>query len=160
MEIPSKDICAQVYFPQEKYLSKYYHRGKLGSPQISAQKDDRVSFSLLFLCAPRKTHRQTVSASAINLLCQKRKKRTLAETLKVDSVVKKYEGGYCPSLRWNVNKCASDVVHHNQFKAGPSLIGRFPSKVSYHLAGAACDSVVPCHESCCTSLDGFQLLDI
>ena len=60
---------------------KYYHRGKLGSPQISAQKDDRVSFSLLFLCAPRKTHRQTVSASAINLLRQKRKKRTLAETL-------------------------------------------------------------------------------
>ena len=31
--------------------------------------------------ASRKTHRQTVSASAVNLLRQKRKKRTLAETL-------------------------------------------------------------------------------
>ena len=34
-----------------------------------------------FLCASRKTHRQTTSASAVNLLRQKRKKRTLAETL-------------------------------------------------------------------------------
>ena len=39
------------------------------------------AFSLLFLCASRKTHRHTVSASAVNLLRQKRKKRTLAETL-------------------------------------------------------------------------------
>ena len=31
MEIPSKDICAQVYFPQEHYLKKRYHRGKLKS---------------------------------------------------------------------------------------------------------------------------------
>ena len=38
-------------------------------------------FSPLFLCASRKTHRQTVSASAVNLLRQKRKKRTLPETL-------------------------------------------------------------------------------
>ena len=51
------------------------------SSQISAHKEDGVSFSLLFLCASRKTHRQTVSASAVNLLRQKRKKRTLAETL-------------------------------------------------------------------------------
>ena len=28
MEIPSKDICAQVYFPQEKYLKKRDHQGK------------------------------------------------------------------------------------------------------------------------------------
>ena len=28
MEIPSKDICAHVYFPQEKYLQKRYHQGK------------------------------------------------------------------------------------------------------------------------------------
>ena len=47
----------------------------------SAHKEDGVSFSMLFLCASRKTHRQTVSASAINLLHQKRKKRTLVETL-------------------------------------------------------------------------------
>ena len=51
------------------------------SPQISAHKEDGVSFSLLFLCVLRKTYRQTVSASAANLLRQKRKKRTLAETL-------------------------------------------------------------------------------
>ena len=31
----------------------------------------------------RKTHRQTVSASAVNLLRQKRKKHTLAETLQL-----------------------------------------------------------------------------
>ena len=37
----------------------------------------KISFSLPFLCASR----QTVSASAVNLLHQKRKKRTLAETL-------------------------------------------------------------------------------
>ena len=43
-----------------------------------AYKDDEVSFSLLFLCA---SQRQTVSASAVNLLRHKRKKRTLAETL-------------------------------------------------------------------------------
>ena len=43
------------------------------SPQIAAHKED--------VCASRKTHRQTVSASAVNLLRQKRKKRTLAETL-------------------------------------------------------------------------------
>ena len=48
------------------------------SPQISAHKEDGVSFSLLFLCASRKTHRQTVIASAVNLLRQKRNKRTLA----------------------------------------------------------------------------------
>ena len=52
------------------------------SLQISAHKEDGVLFSLLFLCASRKTHRQTVSASAVNLLRQKRKKGTLAETLK------------------------------------------------------------------------------
>ena len=34
-----------------------------------------------FLVASRKTHRPNVSASAVNLLRQKRKKRTLAETL-------------------------------------------------------------------------------
>ena len=51
------------------------------SPQISAHKEDGVSFSLLFLCASWKTHRQTVCASAVNLLRHKRKKRTLAETL-------------------------------------------------------------------------------
>ena len=48
------------------------------SPQISAHKEDEVSFSPLFLCASRKTHRQTVSASAVNLL---RQKHNLAETL-------------------------------------------------------------------------------
>ena len=51
------------------------------SPQISAHKEDGVLFSMLFLCASRKRHRQTVSASAVNWLHQKRKKRTLAETL-------------------------------------------------------------------------------
>ena len=40
MEIPSKDICAQVYFPQEKCLKKHDHQGKLGSPQILAHKND------------------------------------------------------------------------------------------------------------------------
>ena len=34
-----------------------------------------------FLVASQKTHRPNVSASAVNLLRQKRKKRTLAETL-------------------------------------------------------------------------------
>ena len=77
MEIPSRDICAQVYFPQEKYLLKRYGRGKLEV----LRSGDGASFSLLFLCASRKTHRQTVSASAVNLLRQKRKKHALAETL-------------------------------------------------------------------------------
>ena len=36
-----------------------------------------------FLVASRKTHRPNVSASAVNLLRQKRKKRTLAETLTI-----------------------------------------------------------------------------
>ena len=62
------------------------------SPQISAHKDG-VSFSLLFLCASRKTHRQTVGALAVNLLRQKRKKPTLAETLHLGCIrVKIYLG--------------------------------------------------------------------
>ena len=63
MEIPSKDICAQVYFPQEKYLLKYYHPGKLGSPQISAQKDDSFVLAAVFVCATKnaQTNCQCVS---------------------------------------------------------------------------------------------------
>ena len=68
---------APAPFPKRGVRALHYHRG----PQISAHKEDGVSFSLLFLCASRKTHRQTVSASEVNLLRQKRKKRTLAETL-------------------------------------------------------------------------------
>ena len=52
------------------------------SPQISAHKEDGVSFSLLVSSASRKT----VSASAVNLLRRKRKKRTLAETLIFDPI--------------------------------------------------------------------------
>ena len=82
MEIPSKDICAQVYFPQGKHRENIYLsviiEVNLKSPQISAHKADRVSFSLLFLCASLKMRTQTVSASAVNLL---HKKHTLAETM-------------------------------------------------------------------------------
>ena len=61
--------------------------------------------------------------------------------------------------RWNVDKSIRDAVHHSQFKVGPSLVERFPSKVCDHLTGAAGGSIVPCHKSCRTPLDGFQLLD-
>ena len=42
----------------------------------------------------------------------------------------------------------------------PLLVERFPHKVCDHLTGAGGGSVVPCHKSCCTTLDGFQLLDV
>ena len=49
---------------------------------------------------------------------------------------------------------------HYQFKVGSPLVERYPPKVCDHLTGAAGGSVVPCHESCCTPLEGFQLLDV
>ena len=51
-------------------------------------------FLAAVLCASRKTHRQTVSASAVSLLRQKRKKRTLAETPQ----------RYFPPLFWRESK--------------------------------------------------------
>ena len=68
---PAKIFVGRSIFHRNTFI------GALSCPQISAHKDG-VSFSLLFLCASQKTHRQTVSASAVNLL---RQKRTLAETL-------------------------------------------------------------------------------
>ena len=62
--------------------------------------------------------------------------------------------------RWNVDKSIRDAVHRDQFEVGPSLVERFPSKVCDHLTGAAGGSLVPCHKSCCTPFDGFQLLDV
>ena len=50
----------------------------LTSPQILDHKGDRISFSSIFVC---KTHRATVSLLTVNLLHQKCKKRTLAESL-------------------------------------------------------------------------------
>ena len=72
---------AKIFVRMSIFDRNNIYRGFNIKVQISAHKDGRVSFSLLFLCASRKTHRQTVSASAVNLLRQKRKKHTLAETL-------------------------------------------------------------------------------
>ena len=60
---------------------------------------------------------------------------------------------------WNVDESICDTVHHYQFEVGPWLVERFPFKDSDHLTGAAGGSVVPCQESCCTSLESFQLMD-
>ena len=64
MEIPSKDIYAQVY----GLFSTGIIFIVLSSTQTwkSSHKDNGISFSLLFLCASRKRHRQTVSASALS----------------------------------------------------------------------------------------------
>ena len=50
----------------EKYFLKHYHPGKLGSPQISAHKDDGVSFSV-FVCVTKnaQTNCQCVSNQII-----------------------------------------------------------------------------------------------
>ena len=63
MEIPSKDICAQVYFPHEHYLWKRYHR-----PQITAHKEDGVLFlPPFFVCVTKnaQTNCQCVSSHFI-----------------------------------------------------------------------------------------------
>ena len=69
-EIPSKDVYAQVHFASEKYL--------LSLRNFQSRTEFR---SRSLLVASRKTHRPNVSALAVNLLRQKRKKCTLAETL-------------------------------------------------------------------------------
>ena len=76
-------------YPAKKFVRRsIFHRNTFyrsviievnWSPQILAHKEDGVSFLLLFLCVSQKTHRQTVNASAVNSLRQKRKKRTLAK---------------------------------------------------------------------------------
>ena len=76
MEIPRKDICAQVYFPQEIFL-KHYHRGKLGSPQISAHKDDSLVLAAVFVCVTKnaQTNCQCVSNQFIGSKTQEKHSR-------------------------------------------------------------------------------------
>ena len=73
---------AKIFVRRSIFLRKNIYRSVIIEvnlkSSISAHKDDRISFSLLFLCASWKMHRQIVSVSAVNLLPQK---RTLAETL-------------------------------------------------------------------------------
>ena len=61
MEIPNKLICAQVHFVLED------------------DKGDRVFILAAFLFASHKTHRPTVSASAVNLLGLKRNNFTICK---------------------------------------------------------------------------------
>ena len=73
----------------------------------------------------RKTHRQTVSASAVNLLRQKRKKRTLAETLRKTTMDAEPEiehaGLAFKSLAWKhfgfvkSDKCNANASIANQY---------------------------------------------
>ena len=76
---------AKIFVRRSIFHSKNIYRSIIIEVNLevlrSTHKDDGVSFLLLSLCASRKTYRQTVSVSAINLLRQKCKKRTLTETL-------------------------------------------------------------------------------
>ena len=106
-------VCRSIFYRNTIYWSVIIKVN--WSPQIPAHKEDGVSFSLLFLCVSRKTHRQTVSASAVNLLRQKRKKRTLAKTLGsswVDSV----DSVFCSRAQINARTCnpsiSSQALYH------------------------------------------------
>ena len=72
-----------------------------------------TSFSLLFLCVSRKMHRPTVSASAVNLLHPKSRKRTLEETLLITDL----QIGVCNQkyffLVLNQNICSFE--HHTTY---------------------------------------------
>ena len=65
-------LCASSFCIREVFIEA------LSSRNFQSRTEFR---SHSFLAASRKTHRPNVSASAVNLLRQKRKKRTLAETL-------------------------------------------------------------------------------
>ena len=65
-------LCASSFCIREVFIEA------LSSRNFQSRTEFR---SRTFLVASRKTHRPNVSASAVNLLCQKRKKHTLAETL-------------------------------------------------------------------------------
>ena len=65
-------LCASSFCIREVFIEALSSRNFQSRPQFRSRS---------FLVASRKTHRPKVSASAVNLLRQKRKKRTLAETL-------------------------------------------------------------------------------
>ena len=67
-----KRLCASSFCIREVFIEA------LSSKNFQSRTEFR---SRSFLVASRKTHRPNVSASAVNLLRQKRKKGTLAETL-------------------------------------------------------------------------------
>ena len=53
-----------------------------------------------------------------------------------------------------------DAIHHHKHGFSSSLLYRTPPEISKHLAGTACELVVACDKSCCSTLDGFELLNV
>ena len=95
-----------------------------------------ISRARSFLVASRKTHRPNVSASAVNLLRQKRKKRTLVETLWVQTICKAYQ----QTIKATTSKDSGNKHHFLLF-----LVSCFSPVIKYCLSSVSI-SVVLLHQ--------------
>ena len=82
MEIPSKDICVQVYFPQKNiYSSSIIIEVNLEVLRSRHLKTTEFRSRCCFCVRHEKCTDKLLVRQQSNLLRQKRKKRTLGETL-------------------------------------------------------------------------------